>query len=75
MLGCVFSSFLGGGLLSLIFLRPFDFALGFFVSVGGVLMTGLNRGEHLYALSGPLFSTLGSIYLSHRLIYFFSEII
>ena len=26
VLGCVFSSFLGGGLLSLIFLRPFDFA-------------------------------------------------
>ena len=74
MLGCVFSSYLGAVLPYLLFLSQFEFSLGFFIVVVGVLITGLNRGKHLDAISGPSFFTPGSGSVSHCLIYFFSEI-
>ena len=59
--------------LSLILLIPFGFTYGGFSWVGGVIMTGLNCGEHLGALSGPLFPTLGDGSVSYRFISLFSE--
>ena len=55
VLGCTCSSYLGVGWISLIFPRPIGFDPGFFVGVGGVLITRLNCGEHIGALSIPLF--------------------
>ena len=73
MLECEFSYFLGVGLLSFLLLIPFGFTQGGFVGVGNVLMTGLNHGKRLGALSGPLFFILRAGTISHRFISFFSE--
>ena len=58
MLGCVFLPWLGVGSLSLVFLCSFGFDDGGISGLDGVIMTELNRGERLGALSGLLFSPL-----------------
>ena len=59
------------GLLYLLFLIPFGFDWGVFVGVGSVLKTGLNRGERLGDISGPLFFTPLSGSVSYHFISFF----
>ena len=72
VLGYAFSFCLDVGSLSLLFLVTFGFTRGGVVGVGGVLMTGLNRGKRLGALSVSLFFTLRAGSISHRFISFFS---
>ena len=73
MLRCAFLSYLVVTSISLVFLSPFGFARGWVVGLGDVLMNGLNYGERLSALFGPLFFTLGYWYITHRFVSFFSD--